>query len=295
MSNQLSALTRLVSACIGAVILAASWGTSPTYAQDPFRTNNPRQISDDTEAVFKAVFEQGNYPEATRRLQQVKDDDPLAYALKASLAFVNNNLDDFKDNAFKIRESADKLMEKDPLRGNLYNAVGYFFEGAYVYSKEKLLGLPEALDKLQQTYKFMDAAEAVDAKDPELSLIKGYMDLMLATNLPFSDADQAIKRLSENASPRYLAYRGIAIAYRDLRQPDKALDAVDQALKGSPDNPEVLYLKAQILVKQNKLKDALPLFDQALAKKDQLPEPVVKSLMRERDRTARKISESPSA
>jgi hypothetical protein len=41
----------------------------------------------------------------------------------------------------------------------------------------------------------------VDPNDPELNLITGYMDLMLAVNLPFSDPAQAIERLEKYGSP----------------------------------------------------------------------------------------------
>jgi predicted Zn-dependent protease len=116
----------------------------------------------------------------------------------------------------------------------------------------------------------MDEAEKIDPNDPEFNLLKGYMDLILAVNLPFSNPQQAIDRLQKYAAPAYLAERGIALGYRDLDQADRALAAVDQALRGTPDNPELLYLKAQILAIQNKYPESLPFFRQALATPDRL-------------------------
>ena len=64
----------------------------------------------------------------------------------------------------------------------------HFLDGAYVYNEK---GALEAINKLQLVFKYLDRAEDVDPKDPELNLIKGYMDLLLAVNLPFSKPEQA--------------------------------------------------------------------------------------------------------
>ena len=94
---------------------------------------------------------------------------------------------------------------------------------------------------------------------------------MLAVNLPFSDPSQAIERLQKYGSPPYLVERGIALGYRDLKNYSKAMEFVDRAIADAPNNPDLLYLKAQILVKQDKRKEALDFFQKALAKQAQLP------------------------
>ncbi len=66
--------------------------------------------------------------------------------------------------------------------------------------------------RVAKVYAYLGKAEAISANDPELNLIRGYMDLMLAVNLPFTSPDQAIERLEKNAAPRYLVDRGIAIS-----------------------------------------------------------------------------------
>ena len=189
------------------------------------------------------------------------------------------------------------MIATDPLRGNLYAAVGHFLEGAVILTREGTVsGAPKALSRLREVYNHLDKAEAISPKDPELNLIKGYMDLMLAVNLPFANPQQAIQRLEENAGPQYLVERGIAIAYRDLKKYPQALDYVNRALKITSENPELYYLKAQILREQSKKqnnpeikKQAIDYFDQALAKKSQLPPTVVKQIERERRRTARSL------
>ena len=75
------------------------------------------------------------------------------------------------------------------------------------------------------------------------------MDLLLAVNLPFSSPDQAIARFEDNAAPNYLVERGLAVAYRDLKDYDRALEYANKAFETAPENPEHYYLKGQILRK----------------------------------------------
>jgi tetratricopeptide (TPR) repeat protein len=203
---------------VGAIALNL-W-VNPSLAGDPFRTSEPRKIGDQTEAAFKAIFQQGNYPAADKYLQQAiskEPNEPLAYAMKASLAYGNKDLATLDTYSQKTLETGEKLISSDPLRGNLYTAVGHFFEGAVILTREGTVnGATKALSRLRQVYEYLDKAEAVSANDPELNLLKGYMDLMLAVSLPFASPDQAIERLEKNAAPQYLVDRGIALAYRDL-------------------------------------------------------------------------------
>jgi predicted Zn-dependent protease len=117
------------------------------------------------------------------------------------------------------------------------------------------------------------------------------MDLMLAVNinLPLSDAGAAVKRLESTAGPRYIADRNLAWGYRDMKKPDQAMSAVDRAIASTPNNPELEYLKAQILVRQGKNAEALKQFDIALTRKRQLPQTLGDQIQRERDRTEKRL------
>lgn len=301
-----------------ASLMAVSFWSSPSLANDPFRSSNPRNIGDSTEAAFKAIFEKGNYPQAKRYLQQAETqepNEPLAYAMRASLTYSYIDwkgesaeskqqkqalLDEFKLYADKTLQTAEQLTVTDPLRGNLYTAVGHFLQGAHtiaIANRDAIKSGPQALSKLQQVFEYLDKAEKVAPNDAELNLLKGYMDLMIAVNLPFSNPNQAIERL-EKAGPSYLAYRGIAVGYRDLKKYDKALEFVEKASQITPDNPELFYLKGQILVEQGKkknnnqalIKQAVENFDKAIAKEAQLPVNVVKQLKRERNKAQRQIT-----
>ncbi|TAG95162.1 MAG: hypothetical protein EAZ09_08815 [Oscillatoriales cyanobacterium] len=289
---------------IGGVAIALSICIHSAIAGDPFRGSNPQAIGPNTETVFKTMFQQGNYKIAKTQIQQAlssEPNEPLAYAMAASLSYIEQDLNSMNSYAQKTREVAEKLTKTNPLRGNIYLAAGHFLEGANVIAKEGTAkGAPQALNKLRVVFQYLDAADKIAPNDPELNLIKGYMDLMLATNLPFSNASDAIQRLEQKASPRYLAYRGIAVGYRDLKKYDSALDFANKALAETPKNPEVIYLKAQILSSQAKGKDgkdnnkalleeARKNFDAALAKPDQLPRSLVAEIFFQQCKTRNRL------
>lgn len=267
---------------------------NPSLAGDPFRNNKPHQIGDRTEAAFNAIFQNGNYPAAEDYLNQAinyEPNEPLVYALKASLAYGNQDLLSLDKYSKKTLAAGKKLIKRDKLRGNLYIGVGNFLEGAVILIRQgNVNGVPQALNKLAKVYEYLDKAAAINGNDPELNLIKGYMNLMLAVNLPLISPDQAIAKLRKNAAPGYLVDRGIALAYRDLKKYHQALDAVNRALKNTANNPEIYYLKAQILHEKGKqekslnlIKDAIAHFDKALTKKSQLPSSLVKQIQYERN------------
>ena len=282
-----------------AVIISIS--NSAVWAEDPFRDENPRNIGKYTEKAFKTIFLEGDYQTVTKSLklaEQEEAEDPLVHAMAASLAYTKDDWEGIKKYALQTLESAQLLSEKDPVRGNLYLAVGHFMDGAYVYEKQ---GALEAIDKLQLVFKFLDRAEDSNPNDPELNLIKGYMDLLLAVNLPFSKPEQAIARFESYAAPNYLVERGLAVAYRDLKQYKQALKYANKALKTAPNNPEHYYLKGQILRQIGKnqqdiktLELAQENFARALEKSSQLPDFVLETLTRENRLTQEKIVEIKS-
>ncbi len=277
---------------------AIAFTSGSVLAQDPFREQNARKIGDHTGKAFKTVFLEGDYKtvEKELKLAEIEEpDEPLTYAMQASLAYTEDDWEGIKKYATKTIDTAQKLQEQDPLRSNLYLAVGHFLDGAYIYKKQ---GAFNAINKLQLVFKHFDAAEDLDANDPELNLIKGYIDLLLAVNLPFSSPTEAIARFETYAAPNYLVERGLAVAYRDLKQYDKALKYADRALDTAPDNPEHYYLKGQILRKIGKeqeniavLEDALSNFAVALDKSAQLPRFILKTLEKETRQTEEKIAQ----
>ncbi|MEC4986823.1 MAG: Sll0314/Alr1548 family TPR repeat-containing protein [Oscillatoria sp. PMC 1068.18] len=265
-------------------------GTNPVWAGDPFRTNDVRDIPENTEAAFEAIFKSGNYDRALEYLaiaETNESSEPLTYALRAALAYTDQDWETLQEYALKTQQTAKNLQTQDSLRANLYLAVGYFLEGAYNYKiDEQPLA---AINQLQKVFSFLDEAKKQAPQDPELNLIKGYMELLLAVNLPFSDSEQAIENFQQNAAPEYLVNRGIAVAYRDLNQHDQALEFVNRALNTTPDNPELFYLKAQIFLEKGQdeknlsfLQQAVTYFDRSLVKSEQLPTALVKQIERER-------------
>jgi tetratricopeptide (TPR) repeat protein len=300
LSKQMLSSKQTVRAIASAAI-ALSIGINSALAGDPFRSSNPQAIGPNTETAFKTMFQQGNYKQAKAQVQQAlssEPNEPLAYAMAASLSYIEQDLNSMNSYAQKTREVAEQLSKTNPLRGNIYTAAGHFLEGANAIAKEGTAkGAPQALNKLRVVFQYLDAAEKIAPNDPELNLIKGYMDLMLATNLPFSNATEAIQRLEQKASPRYLAYRGIAVGYRDQKKYDRALEFANKSLAETPQNPEIHYLKAQILSAQAKgkgndktlLEEARKNFDAALVKPDQLPRSLVAEIFFQQCKTRNRL------
>jgi tetratricopeptide (TPR) repeat protein len=286
---------------LGASAIALGICINSAVAGDPFRTSNPQAIGPNTETAFKTMFQQGNYKQAKAQVQQAllaEPNEPLAYAMAASLSYIEQDFNSMNSYAQKTREIGEQLTKTNPLRGNIYTAAGHFLEGANGIAKEGTAkGAPQALNKLRVVFQYLDAAEKIAPNDPELNLLKGYMDLMLASNLPFSNPSEAIKRLEEKASPRYLAYRGMAVGYRDLKKYDRALEFANKSLAETPSNPEILYLKAQVLFAQAKtqsnnktlLEEARKNFDAALAKPDQLPRSLVAEIFFQQCKTRNRL------
>ncbi|MDX2271543.1 MAG: Sll0314/Alr1548 family TPR repeat-containing protein [Cyanobacteriota bacterium] len=272
-------------------LIGLLWGWGEvSWAKDPFRTGSEaREMSAEVAAAFEEFFCAGNYSDSRGKLmaaQQASPDEPMVYALLAALAYLDGDYEALARLSSETRQVATRLKSTDPLRGNLYEGVGYGLEAANVVIQDGVvLGLPKALPTLNQLFGSIRAAQAVDAEDPELNLINGYMDLLLTYR------DKALTQFQKSA-PEYMAYRGQALAYRDLEKYPEALAAVDQAIAASCENPELYYLKAQILVTQGQDAAAVPLFDQALAGSQQLPQPLTIQIQLERDRAAQRSAET---
>jgi len=252
-----------------------------TWAADPFRTNNPKRIGVETRKAFELMFRDGNYPAASKQIDKAlrsEADDPLVQGMKASFAYLDQDYQGMQLYAQKTQAAAQKLMTTDPLRGNIYMGVGYLIEAGYIVKTDGIVsGAPKALGLVQKLFDSIKAAQAIAPNDPELNLIKGYMDMLIATVLPLADLENALASLRV-ASPDYLKWRGIAIGYRDAKNTDKALEAINKAIKAAPQNPELAYLKGQILWMRNDLEGAKKQYRQAIAKRNQLPQDLVKQI-----------------
>ncbi len=249
-------------------------------------TKQGSNIEKDKEAMFRdgGYLRDKQYIDSARKTET---NEPLVYAMSTLYPFSAGDLAQVKAYSEKTSQAGKRLMGTNPLRGNLYQGVGGAIDTAYELKKNGPLG---ALNKLQVVFKYMDAAKKINPNDPELNLIKGYMDLLLAVNVPFSDSNQAIEQL-KNSEPKYLAYRGIYIGYRDLKEYDKALNAINTAIKLAPNNPELTYYKAQILAvkgKANKstgakdLRESIKLFESAYQKRDRLLTSTIVQILSER-------------
>jgi tetratricopeptide (TPR) repeat protein len=251
--------------------------------------NRSKQGSD-IERAKESMFRDGDYVKAKKYLEaalKTEPNEPLTYAMNTLYPFGVGDYEKVKEYGEKTSKAAEKLMKTNPLRGNLYQGVGMAILAAYEMKKADG-GALGALGKLQKVFEFMDKAKKIDANNSELNLIKGYMDLLLAVNVPFSDTNQAIEQL-KNAEPRYLALRGMYIGHRDLKEYDKAGVAIDAARKIAPNNPELTYYKAQLLAirgreknNETELRESIRLFEAAYQQRDRLMLSTIAQILSER-------------
>nr|WP_198648901.1 hypothetical protein [Cyanothece sp. BG0011] len=109
MMNPLIKLQKVSMSWSVVCTVALSFWATPSWAGDPFRSSNPRPIGDNTEAAFVEIFKNGNYPEAKTYLQQAvqtETDEPLAFAIQASLAYSNEDWDVMKNAADRTLSTA---------------------------------------------------------------------------------------------------------------------------------------------------------------------------------------------
>lgn len=95
-----------------AVMVMVNW-IGPGLAGDPFRKNNPRPIGDKTEAAFNAIFKEGNYLEAKKLIVEATEkepQEPLSHAMRASLAFTDQDWNTLKTYSEKTKEDRKSVV-----------------------------------------------------------------------------------------------------------------------------------------------------------------------------------------
>ena len=265
---------KLISASLLAALVSAVTAM-PSFAADPFRSTNPRDIGSETQKAFVLMFKEGNYVAAVKQLDvavKTEANEPLLFALFASTFYAKEDYLAMQVAGKRVRANAEALKGKDNLRAYIYRAASDLIEAGYIVKTEGVSSAARALPLVQSVFDNIKQAQDIDPSDPELNLIKGYIDMLIASVLPLSDLETALSSLKQYAAPDYLKWRGIALAYRDARKPELALDAVNKAIAAAPNNPELTYLKGQVLWMQggNNIPTAKKQFELALTKAKQL-------------------------
>ena len=265
---------KLISASLLAALVSAVTAI-PSFAADPFRSTNPRDIGSETQKAFVLMFKEGNYVAAVKQLDvavKTEANEPLLFALFASTFYAKEDYLAMQVAGKRVRANAEALKGKDNLRAYIYRAASDLIEAGYIVKTEGVSSAARALPLVQSVFDNIKQAQDIDPSDPELNLIKGYIDMLIASVLPLSDLETALSSLKQYAAPDYLKWRGIALAYRDARKPELALDAVNKAIAAAPNNPELTYLKGQVLWMQggNNIPTAKKQFELALTKAKQL-------------------------
>ncbi len=261
----------------GAMPLAILLCANSALAADPFRVGiKARPIGLSLQGAFEDVFRYGRYQSSSLKLTKAEvenPNEPLVYTLQAATAYQNNQKEAFLMTLPKIRAASKVIAAKDSARSHLYHGIAQGLEGYFL--KDNLADLPKTLTYASSMLLEIDKAHQLSPNDPEINLFVGFVNMVLSKN------DEALKNF-QKAGPPYLALRGQALIYRDTNDYANAQIAVDKAIAIAPQNPELLYLKAQILVKQKNSTEAVKFFDQALKLGTQLPEGTIKQIKKER-------------
>jgi tetratricopeptide (TPR) repeat protein len=256
------------------------------WAADPFRVGvKARPMGPSLQSAFEDFFRYGKYQSSTQKLtkaQAENPNEPLVYTLQAATAYQNQQKDVFLTTLPKIRAASKLIAAKDSARSHLYLGVAQGLEGYFL--KDSVTDLPKTLTYASSMLLEIDKAHQLAPNDPEVNLFVGFINMVLGKH------DEALKNFSK-AGPPYLALRGQALVYRDTNDYAKAQMAVDQAIAIAPQNPELLYLKAQILSRQKNPTEAIRFFDQAIKLGDQLPPETLKQINKERNS---QLSQLPS-
>jgi tetratricopeptide (TPR) repeat protein len=268
-------------------------GGGTAIAADPFRTGTEaRPIGSALESAFHDFFRNGSYLNSSQKLKAAELEnprEPLVYTLQAALAYMNEQPDKMLSLARKTGTVAQAMGSKDKARSHLYQGLAQGLEGASYYLKDGDAGLLKAFPNVSSMLLEIDKARQLAPADPEVNLVVGYVQTILASQKmkPYSDALQSFNK----AKPSYLALRGQALIYRDTKDYSQAQAMVEKALVDAPTNPELLYLKGQILALQQKPVDAIAFFDKALTLGKQLPESTKKQIRKERSSQVAKVSQ----
>ncbi len=277
--------------CVLSCLALLGGGTA--IAADPFRTGTEaRPIGPSLESAFHDFFRNGSYLNSSQKLKAAELEnprEPLVYTLQAALAYMNEQPDKMLSLAKKTGTVAQTMGPKDKARSHLYLGLAQGLEGASYYLKDGDAGLLRAFPNVSSMLLEINKARQLAPADPEVNLVVGYIQTILASQKmkPYSDALQSFNK----AKPSYLALRGQALVYRDTKDYPQAQAMVEKALVDAPTNPELLYLKGQILALQQKPVDAIAFFDKALTLGKQLPESTKKQIRKERSSQVAKVSQ----
>jgi tetratricopeptide (TPR) repeat protein len=202
--------------------------------------------------------------------------------------FFDQDLEGMRASGKIIKEKAQKLLTTDKLRGHLYTAVSDLVEASYLFKTEGVSGVPKILPLVQNVLTQLKQARQVDATDPELNLLQGLIDILISSAssaiIPSSDIETSLTNLRQYSAPEYLRWGGVAVAYRDAKRVQPALEAVDKAIAKAPQNPVLNYFKGQILWVQGNIPEARRYYLLTLSKSSQLPAQFNKDVLAECER-----------
>lgn len=271
---------------VGLGIGAIAWQAPPTFASDtdPFRNGSEaREMAPEIANAMNTFFCNGDYVMLSHQLEdarQAAPEEPMVYVAYSALAYLHEDYATIREMTDLTLNAAANLKGSDPLRSHLYTGVGHGMKAATTVVNDGIArGLPLALPSINIMFAEFRSAQSMAPKDSEVNFFIGFIDLMMTRY------DRALKQFQTASTPQHMAYWGQALTYKDMGRYEEGLAAIDKALSSGCEHPEHYYLQGQILRKLARYEESVAAFDRSLKSSDRMPEPLVKQISRERDKT----------
>lgn len=158
MKRPFKLVSKLVFASISSSLLATlviATTALPSFAADPFRSNNARAIGNETQKAFELMFKEGNYAAAVNQLDvavKTEADEPLLFALRSATFYAKEDYLGMRVAGKRVRANAEALKGKDNLRAYIYLAASDLIEAGYIVKTDGLSSAPRALPLVQNVF-----------------------------------------------------------------------------------------------------------------------------------------------
>jgi tetratricopeptide (TPR) repeat protein len=211
--------------------------------------------------MARALIELGKYKDSQRILNELIDKDPFSRKYWNALASAQFMNEDYSE-AIQSSEYAIALEPDDP-EGLLTKANGLL----------RLNNFEEALKYYQRYLELVP--------DDEFAML--HEGTCLINMMKLQEAIEVLKKAqaitTKDSSNFWDIYQELAFAYAENKEPDKALEVMDQAEALEYDPVQILLIRGHILLNAEKLSEARETFNKAIKISDSRKQTMLRVIM----------------
>ena len=250
---------------VDAANIYMDWGQPEKVMQWITRVNpndpNLKNSEDYKELMARALIGLGKYKDSQRILNELIDKDPFSRKYWNALASAQFMNEDYSE-AIQSSEYAIALEPDDP-EGLLTKANGLL----------RLNNFEEALKYYQRYLELVP--------DDEFAML--HEGTCLINMLKLQEAIEVLKKAqaitTKDSSYFWDIYQELAFAYAENKEPDKALEVMDQAEALEYDPVQILLIRGHILLNAEKLSEARETFNKAIKISDSRKQTMLRVIM----------------